>query len=176
MRLEHDIAQLMRVELFQGFQPEQLRLLAFGAEHERLRKGTILYEEGEEADGGYVVVSGQVDLLLFRGKRELVVDSCLEGALLGEVALITPNLRVTHAMARTDSEVLVISRRLFHRMLNEFPETAALIHRRISQSVSHTLEQLERVQGRLAGIPQLKIPAAHHPELLDDPTKDDEQA
>ena len=165
MRLESDIELLMRVDLFQGFQPEQLRLVAFGAERERVHKDDVLYRDGEEADGGYVVVRGQIDLMVYRGRREIILDTCLEASLLGELALVTANRRISNAVASVESEVLHIPRRLFHRMLNEYPETAALMYRRLSQSVSRTMEQVARVHGKLAEIPRLEIPADAHPEL-----------
>ncbi|MCB1429904.1 MAG: cyclic nucleotide-binding domain-containing protein [Nitratireductor sp.] len=165
MRLESDIELLMRVDLFQGFQPEQLRLVAFGAERERMHKDEVLYRDGEEADGGYVVVRGQIDLMVFRGRREIILDSCLEGSLLGELALLTANRRISNAVAAVETEVLHVPRRLFHRMLNEYPETAALMYRRLSQSVSRTMENLARVHGKLENIPKLDIPAETHPEL-----------
>ncbi|MEZ5873014.1 MAG: cyclic nucleotide-binding domain-containing protein [Nitratireductor sp.] len=165
MRLESDIELLMRVDLFQGFQPEQLRLVAFGAERERVHKDGVLYRDGEEADGGYVVVRGQIDLMVYRGRREIILDSCLEASLLGELALVTPNRRISNAVASVESEVLHIPRRLFHRMLNEYPETAQLMHRRLAQSVSRTMDQMARVHGKLGEIPKLDIPSENHPEL-----------
>ena len=156
MSLDQDIGLLSKVGLFQGFSPDQLRLIAFGAEREHLPQGTVLFQEGEAADGGYVISTGQVDLMLQRGKRQVVLESATEGGLIGEVALIAANKRSTDAVARVESEVLHIARPLFHRMLREYPETAAFLHGRIAQSVRRLMGQLGEVHGRLDTIASLR--------------------
>jgi CRP-like cAMP-binding protein len=160
MTLDQDIALLSRVGLFQGFTPEQLRLIAFGAERERLSDGSVLYRENETANGGYVVAQGQIDLVLSKRRRELVLDSCTQGGLVGEMALLTSNRRSTDAVARGDSEVLYIPRALFHRMLREYPETAAFLHGRIAQAVRRLVNQIEEVNSRLGHISPLIADAA----------------
>ncbi len=149
MGLEQDIALLMRVRMFQGFSPEQLRLLAFGSERTHQAVETMLFHEGDEADGGFVVFRGQVDLTLQRGSRFLLVDSIFEAGLVGELAMVTATRRSTDAMARKDTEVLFIPRRLFHRMLNEFPDTAQMLHQRIVQSVRGLTAQVSAVNEKL---------------------------
>lgn len=155
MSLDQDIALLARVSLFQGFTPEQLRLIAFGSERERLPAGAALYREGETASGGYVVASGQIDLMIMKGAREIAIESCNAGGLVGEMALIASNRRSTDAVARTDSEVLYIPRALFHRMLREYPETAAFLHGRIAQTVRRLMKQIEDVNARISSLKSL---------------------
>jgi CRP-like cAMP-binding protein len=155
MALDRDIALLSRVGLFQGFTPEQLRLIAFGSEREKLGEGTVLYREGEAAGGGYVVADGQIDLVLNKARRQIVLESCMEGGLVGEIALITSTRRATDAVACHDSEVLYVPRSLFHRMLREYPETAAFLHGRIAQSVRRLVAQIEEVNTKLGVIKPL---------------------
>lgn len=155
MALDQDIALLSRVGLFQGFTPEQLRLIAFGAERERFAAGATIYRENEAAKGGYVVAHGQIDLIIQKGRRELILESCREGGLVGETALIAANRRACDAVAHSDSELLYIPRSLFHRMLREYPETAAFLHGRIAQSVRKLMVQLGEVHKRLGDITPL---------------------
>jgi CRP-like cAMP-binding protein len=155
MALSEDIELLSRVELFQGFSVDQLRLIAFGAEHEQCPPGHLLYREGDESDGGYVVARGQIDLAVRRDDRQVLLDSCMAGSLVGEVALITANRRVSDAVARVDSEVVHIPRALFHRMLREYPDAAVLLHKRIAQTVRRMMTEMDKVHDRLSSIPAL---------------------
>lgn len=155
MTLAQDIELLARVSLFEGFPDEQLRLLAFGSKRIFLRGGEVVFREGALSDGGYVVVSGQVDILVERNGRELIMASQLENSLIGEMALITTNRRVATALARTNAELIFIPRDLFKRMLGEYPQLAEKLHERISRSVRAMLKQMEAVQTRLSGIPDL---------------------
>jgi len=155
MALEDDIELLASVEMFRDFPEEQLRLLAFGTEREFLPGGRDLFVQGEEAEGGYVVAKGQIDIVTHRGRREIILDSCLRGALIGELALITRNKRIASALARTNSEVLYIPRALFHRMLTNYPDTAVALHNRISQSVRRLVYMMDRVRDKMNAIPDL---------------------
>lgn len=162
MALEEDIELLASVEMFREFPEEQLRLIAFGTEREYLPGGRELFVQGDEAGGGYVVAKGQIDIVTYRGRREIILDSCLSGSLIGELALITRNQRIVNAVARTNSEVLYIPRLLFHRMLNAYPETAAVLHDRISQSVRRLTHQMSRVRDKMDQIPDLYRPSAQN--------------
>jgi CRP-like cAMP-binding protein len=155
MGLEQDIDLLSRVAMFQSFETEQLRLIAFGTERRRLKKGSVLFQQGESSDGGFVVASGQIDIVTRQGGHEATLESVTEAGLIGELSLITQNLRIASAVARIESDVLFIPRTLFHRLLQEYPQMAALLHARIAHSVRGIVSQMEAVQKKLADLPPL---------------------
>ncbi len=158
MALQNDVELLKRVALLRDFPDEQLRLLAFGAERELVRAGRELYRPGDESHGGYVVSGGQIDLVIYRGSREVVVDSCGEATLVGELGLVTDSIRATSAVARANSEVLFVPRVLFHRMLTSYPESAVIVHERISASVHSMLRQLEELHSVIQSAPKFDLP------------------
>ncbi len=155
MGLQEDIDLLSRVTLFRDFGLEHLRLIAFGTERQVLKKGTTLFSEGDDSEGGYVIASGQVDIVLHSGERDLVLESCGPAGLIGEMALITNVRRVASAVAKTECELLFIPRPLFHRLLREYPEKAHMLHTRISHTVRELVQQMEDVQEKLKLIPPL---------------------
>src|SRR6185369_8829545 len=103
MALDDDIRILSSVSLFKGFTPEQLRLLAFGAENLKLSAGRDLYGEGEAADSAYIVARGRI--VLYRERRDGRVDleDAGAGVILGELALIAESTRLTSARAEVDT-------------------------------------------------------------------------
>jgi len=119
------------VPLFGQLDRDQLRLLAFGAEHRFLRAGEILFRAEARADAGFVVVQGEVELLEGEGENQRVVARAARGSLLGEMALMAETRRPTTAVTRTDCDLIRVSRPLFRRMLQEYPEIAAALHARI---------------------------------------------
>ncbi|MFD0916604.1 cyclic nucleotide-binding domain-containing protein [Pseudahrensia aquimaris] len=147
MSLDHDIRLLSRVRLFEGFQPEHLRLIAFGAEHRTLAQGTRLYRQDTYSDGGYVIISGMMQLT--SGPNDTVISVHSTGALIGELALITETNHAATATAAQDSEVLKIPRPLFRRMLEEYPSLAESLRDRISTSISEFIAKLETVRIKL---------------------------
>jgi CRP-like cAMP-binding protein len=150
MALDDDIRVLSGVDLFEPFTQEQLRLLAFGAENLRLAAGRELYREGSAAESAFVVVDGAIELFRERDGRRQKLSVVGPGALLGEVALIAPSRRLTSATAVVDTELLRLNRKLFRRILEEYPETAALLHRRMAERLQALIREIERLAPRFA--------------------------
>jgi cAMP-binding proteins - catabolite gene activator and regulatory subunit of cAMP-dependent protein kinases len=149
MALDEDTRILAGVRLFQGFTGEQVRLLAFGAERLVLPAGRRLFRQDDAADCAYVVVRGLVRLFYEdRGERVPVADVG-PGTLVGELALIADTKRLTGAEAHEESELLKIDRRIFRRILEEYPEIAVTLHRRISADIRDLVSRLEAAAARL---------------------------
>jgi CRP-like cAMP-binding protein len=151
MALDDDIRILSDVGLFEGFTQEQLRLLAFGAETTLLGADKKLYREDDEADSAYVVVSGRIVLYREGEGERLVIGHVGPGAIMGELALIADTKRLTSASAEIDSEVLRLNRRMFRRILEEYPELAVQLHHRISAELQAFLQKIENLAPRFAG-------------------------
>lgn len=149
MAISYDIALLSKVALLQGFDTEQLRLLAFGAPKRSLAAGEELYQQGTITDGGFVIVSGQVDLVVLMDDEKVVLGSYGTGSLIGEMALITKTTRLTTAIARKDTQLIRLSRTIFLRVLEEFPDLAVLLHERISESVNDMVGKMDYVRMQL---------------------------
>jgi len=150
MALDDDIRILSGVRLFEGFTREQLRLIAFGAETISLAAGRKLYSEGVPADCAFVVASGEVALYHQSGDSRQVISVHGPGAILGELALIAETERLTSATAQTDLKVIRLSRSAFRRILEEFPETAVTLHRRLAAELESMLARFGDVAAKLA--------------------------
>ena len=142
MSLEDDIRIIFGVSLFEELSSEQLRLLAFGAESKSLAEGTDLYRDGDSADCGYIVVSGAIDLFRDSQNGRRVLKRIEPGMILGELALITETTRLTGAVAAEDTKLLRINRSLFKRMLEEYPESAAYLHAKLSKQLRALLRSI----------------------------------
>ena len=120
MALDDFVRQLRQIELFQLLSPDALRLIAFSAENRILQPGDILFEEGEPADSGVIVLGGALILtkLGAPGDKHRVEA----GALVGEMALILETKRPATATAGEITGILRVPRSLFQRVLHEFPD------------------------------------------------------
>jgi len=149
MAVDDDIGILSGVSLFSELANEHLRLLAFGSENVSCPAGAVLYREGDPADGAYVVIKGRVILFRERDDGESEDLAVLEaGTLLGEMALIADTRRMTHARADTQTELLRVNRKLFRRVLEEYPELAAKLHQRISRDLQDLLARITAMGSR----------------------------
>lgn len=155
MSLDDDIRVLSRVRLFEGFESEQLRLLAFGAEERSVAKGDRLFQAGRPAVGGYAVVSGHFELRPpgTEEEEEPGLSSLMRrygpGSMLGELALISEIEHSADAYALEDARVLKIPRALFRRMLEEYPDLTVLLRERLANETQEFLARLERIRVKL---------------------------
>ncbi len=152
MTLDQDVEFLQSIPLFSDFPAEQLRLIAFSAEPLRLPEGTTIFREGAEADSGYVVVSGAVELAAERGdgRREVAVAG--PGALIGELALLCPTTRPVTAVTIEPTELMAVSRRLLRRVLEEYPDMAERLRLALSERLRRMTSELGKTRERLLAI------------------------
>jgi CRP-like cAMP-binding protein len=143
MALKDDIALLKALPIFDGLSDEHLRLLAFGAERRRLEPGHVLFREGAAADSAFVVTAGMLRLTRHsQSGGEVLVGEAQAGAMLTEIAMIAEAQRHFTAISVQDSEVIRISRTLFHRMLEEYPEVALSTEKRLRDNFSRLAASL----------------------------------
>ncbi|SEB55415.1 cyclic nucleotide-binding protein [Nitratireductor aquibiodomus] len=148
MALDDDIRILSGVGLFDGFTREQLRLMAFGAESMTLSAGRDIYAEGAPADCAFIVASGSVLLFTEQDGERQIVERLGPGDMMGEFALIAEGRRMTNAMAESETRLVRISRSSFHRILEEFPETAMRLHEKIVRNLQAMIDRMERIAAR----------------------------
>ena len=141
MALDDDIRAFLRIPLFKLMEPEALRLIAFSAETKLLRSGDVLFKEGDISDGGYLVVSGA---LTASGNPHGNIGA---GSLIGEMALISDGPRPVTLTASEPTTVLRITRVLFRRVLEEFPQSAARLRDMIAGRVGSFTQELAAMSG-----------------------------
>jgi CRP-like cAMP-binding protein len=148
MALEQDI-EVMSVQPILGLLPrEGLRLLAFAAETRILRTGDVLFRKGDVADGGYLVITGSIALDP-RDDGSPAAEIATPGFLLGETALFADVARPATAVARETTTVMKFARSVMSRVLGEFPEAAAVMHRALCQRMMALSDDLAQVRHQI---------------------------
>jgi CRP-like cAMP-binding protein len=149
MTIEDDIAFLERIPIFRRLGSGALRIVAIGAESYSVEAGQVLFTVGETADGGYIIQRGSFSLSTERGNESEVVAG--PGTLLGEMSLIAETKRPATARAREDSVVLRISRSMFLRMLEGYPDAAQRLRELLASRADQWSRDVENVRAALAG-------------------------
>ena len=147
MTIEDDIAFLERIPMLRRLGAPALRILAIGAESYRVELGQVLFTAGEVADGAYIVQQGSFNLRPERGGEAEVVAG--PGTLLGESALLAETRRPATAIAREVSTVLRISRAMFLKMLESYPEAAQRLREVIAARADEWARDMENVRAAL---------------------------
>ena len=71
------------------------------------------------------------------------------GSLIGEMALMAETRRSAMATAIEDVKVIQIRRVTFRRVMDEYPELAAIIHDRVAGRLAGLVDDLEKVRSKL---------------------------
>jgi CRP-like cAMP-binding protein len=149
MTIEDDIFFLERLTIFGQLGFSALQILAIGSEARQLESGEVLFTAGDAADSGYIVQEGAVRLDLPGANPsdpDIVVGP---GTLLGELALVTETKRPVTATAIEPSTVMRISRSLFRKVLEGFPDAARLMRDRVAARASEASNELQVVRDML---------------------------
>lgn len=84
---------------------------------ERFAAGTAIFRQGDLGDYMYVIMEGEVDVLV-DGKY---VRTLKDGEVFGEMALIDDQPRSADAIARTDCSLAMVDERRFLFLVHETP-------------------------------------------------------
>ncbi|WP_421722899.1 Crp/Fnr family transcriptional regulator [Bauldia sp.] len=121
-------AELDRTVLFGGLDQEDLRRLAGIAREIGLQVGDTLFDQGDDSDALYIVVTGIVRIYLTADdSREATINLLEEGEVIGEIALLDGLPRSAGAAALTEVRLIVIPRDPFLEMLESTPKLARQI-------------------------------------------------
>jgi CRP-like cAMP-binding protein len=169
MAKEH-AAALKAMALCRALSGEELDAIAAIAEAQDVAAGKELFREGDPGDGLFLVVAGEIDVIKRgpRGDRSLARMGA--GGVLGEMSLITADMRSATGRAIVDTCVLRLPVQRFRTLLDG-GSTAALkivaaiaevLARRLATMNTMVLELADKVDpaGR-------KLPALNDTELAE---------
>ncbi|MCB1494785.1 MAG: Crp/Fnr family transcriptional regulator [Bauldia sp.] len=141
-----DIAdELDGTVLFGGLEDTDLRRLAGIARESNLSAGETLFDQGDESDGLYIVVSGILRIYLTADDtREATINLLEEGEVIGEIALLDGLPRSAGAAALTDARLIFIPREPFMEMLDSSPRLARQIILMLCERLRAANEQVDQ--------------------------------
>ena len=148
MTIEDDIVFLERVPILHRLGGGALRILAIGAESYSVQAGQLLFAAGDAADCAYIIQQGSFDLYPEHARERAAVIG--PGTLLGETALLSETRRPATATAREDSTVVRISRTMFLKMLESYPDAAQRVRDLIAERANQWASDMDRVRAALA--------------------------
>jgi trk system potassium uptake protein TrkA len=140
------LAEMLRkVDFLAPLSDEELSTVARGAEYLRKQPGEAIFNKGDAGETFYVVVSGQVNLLVEGGR---VLEVVKPGGFFGEIALLTGEPRSTSAQAATPCELASVGRDDFRGVVMANPAMALEMSRILGQRLAKMAQQDRAPQKR----------------------------
>ena len=138
MSLNEEVTLLRRIPLFAKIDAAQLKLLAFTSERVAFPEGEILFRQGDTGDAAYVIIEGDVDVMIETDSGPVTVASMGRNEMVGEIAIICDVPRTATVQAKTRLETLVVSKELFFRLVTEFPQMGVEVMRELAERLEKT--------------------------------------
>ncbi|MBI5839471.1 MAG: SpoIIE family protein phosphatase [Chloroflexi bacterium] len=134
---------LAKIPLFSDLPVEELDRLVAALDVKEMQAGEILFREGDPGEHLYVVVDGELDVLMGEGKPdELLLNVLRSGEYLGEMSLIVPGgHRTASVRARGPVVLLSMSRTQFMDITKRYPALSSSMMRVLSQRLDATNTQ-----------------------------------
>jgi CRP/FNR family transcriptional regulator, cyclic AMP receptor protein len=98
-----------------------------------LAPGDSLFREGEKGEKMYVLLEGEMEILL----GDFVLETVRQGALIGEMALIDDSPRTASVVAKTPCRLAEIDRRRFHFLVQQTPHFATHVMKTLADRLRH---------------------------------------
>ncbi|MBI1966960.1 MAG: Crp/Fnr family transcriptional regulator [Gemmatimonadetes bacterium] len=149
-------AVLQKVPLFSQLSPADLQRVTAVAREKFYPKNSVILFEDDPGDALFVVVSGQVKVVLIgEDGREVILSVLGQGQFFGEMSLIDDEPRSAHVIAMEDANLVVLRREDFEAILTQTPAIALALLREMSRRLRRADEKvgslvLLDVHGRVA--------------------------
>ena len=123
---------LRRVPLLTDLAPADLKRVAEISTELDFSDGDMICEQGEPGDELYVIVSGEVRVLVNHpGQPEKEIAHRVAGEVVGEMSIISGDIRVASVSAAGDVRILCLDRLSFESLLRERPEVSMAVMREL---------------------------------------------
>lgn len=137
------LATLRKLSLFATLSRQELGVVDALLHERRYMKDEIIFDEGEQGQALYVVISGRV-LICRQGQPEtgriVELDA---GVFFGELALLDDAPRSAQARALEDCVLAVLSRGDFHSLIDTHAVTASKVALQLARQLGRQLRQRE---------------------------------
>jgi CRP/FNR family transcriptional regulator, cyclic AMP receptor protein len=153
MSLKQEFELLRQVPIFAEIEPARLKLLAFMSERVGFDPGKLLMRQGDPADAAYLIIEGDVEVVLETPAGQFIVATLGANEIVGDMGILGNSPRAATVRAKDRVIALRISKEPFMRMVREFPNMAVSIMQELAQRLESTNRQLS---GAVAEVKRLR--------------------
>lgn len=145
--------ELRSVDFLRELSDDEVRILAGAVRVRQFGAGEALMRQGDSGDTFYIIRRGVVDVSTNGPDgKQVHIAELSHSAFFGEMALMTGESRNATVRARTDVEVLEMSRNGFTELFKSHPDAAAQMSEIIAARLSQRRELLDAGQPADGGV------------------------
>ncbi|MBS4537633.1 Crp/Fnr family transcriptional regulator [Clostridium sp. D2Q-11] len=147
-----------KVSIFSILQEEQLAEVTDKINIKKFKKGEMLFFEGDISDKLFLINKGKIKAFRYtKDGKEQIIYILAEGDFIGDMSLIKEGEFKFNAEAMEDSNVCILTKDDFDKILLNNPDIALKILKVIHERVANLEDQIQRlgtkdIESRLAGL------------------------
>ncbi len=150
MDLAQETDLLRNIPMFAKMETSKLKLLAFASEIVSFEPGDVVMNIGDSADVAYVIMRGAVDIITETDAGPVVTATLSENQLIGELGLLNNTPRIATLVANGELKAMKITDEMFFRMLRENSEVSLDVIRMLSDKLTKSHAQVEKLQRQIS--------------------------
>jgi CRP-like cAMP-binding protein len=149
MSLTKDVEVLSNIPLFAKVNPAKLKLLAFTSERLEYLSGDELFHQDDYGDAAYVILEGEVDILVDTPRSAIKIATLGKNDIIGEVAILCDVPRTATVVAHGDLDTLRVSKEGFFHLVTQFPQVGVEVMSALAAKLHRTTQALTAARARL---------------------------
>jgi CRP/FNR family cyclic AMP-dependent transcriptional regulator len=111
-----------------------------------LKKGEVLFKEGDASDAMYVIKSGKIAIMKSKGTSEIVLAELGSGDMLGEMGFFDNRPRSAGAKAMVDSVIIELPFAALNAQFKTFPEWLKAIVRTVNNHLRNANTKIKNFE------------------------------
>ena len=131
MTIDDEVATMRRIPMLSRIETKPLRMLAAVCRRVVFVPGQIVFEQGDDGDAAYLVLSGRAAIIARSESGDSIIATTGPDTLIGELAVICDVARSATVRAETTLVTLRIERDHFLELLRQSPEASIEVMRHI---------------------------------------------
>ncbi len=132
--------------LFSGLPDRDMQIVLGFLHFRSYQAGEVIFDEGEEGQALYILVSGQVNINR-QGREDAPLARLEPGAFFGEMALLDDAPRAAQARAMSPVEVAVLFRGDFLNLMDDHARIASRISLQLARQLGDRLRRMIAAAG-----------------------------
>jgi CRP/FNR family cyclic AMP-dependent transcriptional regulator len=145
MDIENVLAILNKISIFAGLSDSQLYTLFRLLNKVTFKANETVFEQGDQPNHIYIVKRGKVKLVIWEDETPLELIEFSEGHCFGEASVIGIQPHKGTAIAVTDTELIVLSRKALMSMYDSDKELFAILILNIAREVCRRLHATDDI-------------------------------
>jgi CRP-like cAMP-binding protein len=119
-------------------------LLAFSSQRINFEEGQNLITQGEQGKFAYVILEGEVDIVIGSGKKEKIIIHYGENELVGELSLLSNSLTTATVRASMPVSALRIEKEVFLQLMKGDGVVASKVAGWVSDRLVRSMELVSK--------------------------------